>query len=316
MSGCCNSDPRRTSFMWLELTGACQLECVHCYAGSSPQGNHGTMGEADWLHVIDQGADNGLEKLQFIGGEPTAHPAFVVLLNHALGRGIQVEVYSNLFVLMPKVLDALRQPGVMVATSYYSASATVHDAVTTKRGSHARTRSNIIKLVELGVPLRVGLVEMPNGNETAATIDDLVSIGVDRQQISSDRVREIGRGGKQTQASLDELCGQCGLSSAVVLPDGNVYPCVFSRWMEPVGNVLLQPLTEIVNGQPLQQVRDTVNGHFFNLTSKEISQLPGGSRSDQLVRVGGPQGLCDPIYCDPNIKCKPTGGTCNPDYGR
>jgi MoaA/NifB/PqqE/SkfB family radical SAM enzyme len=25
------------SFVWLEITGKCQLECAHCYADSGPQ---------------------------------------------------------------------------------------------------------------------------------------------------------------------------------------------------------------------------------------------------------------------------------------
>ena len=35
------------SFMWLELTGKCQLACGHCYADSGPAGTHGTMTAAD-----------------------------------------------------------------------------------------------------------------------------------------------------------------------------------------------------------------------------------------------------------------------------
>ncbi len=27
----------RLSFIWLELTARCNLECVHCYADSSPE---------------------------------------------------------------------------------------------------------------------------------------------------------------------------------------------------------------------------------------------------------------------------------------
>jgi hypothetical protein len=30
--------------LWLELTGKCQLACVHCYADSGPDKGHGSHG--------------------------------------------------------------------------------------------------------------------------------------------------------------------------------------------------------------------------------------------------------------------------------
>jgi MoaA/NifB/PqqE/SkfB family radical SAM enzyme len=42
------------NFVWLEITGKCQLSCEHCYAASGPHGSHGTMDADDWRRVIDQ----------------------------------------------------------------------------------------------------------------------------------------------------------------------------------------------------------------------------------------------------------------------
>lgn len=61
-------------FMWLEITGKCQLECVHCYADSGPDGTAGSMTTNDWYRVIDEAASMGIRMVQFIGGEPTLHP--------------------------------------------------------------------------------------------------------------------------------------------------------------------------------------------------------------------------------------------------
>ncbi len=44
--------PARVSFLWLEITGRCQLTCQHCYASSGPSGTHGTMTVADWARVV------------------------------------------------------------------------------------------------------------------------------------------------------------------------------------------------------------------------------------------------------------------------
>lgn len=53
-----------TSFLWLEITGRCQLACVHCYAESGPAGSHGLMTKADWLRVLDEAAEIGVEMVQ------------------------------------------------------------------------------------------------------------------------------------------------------------------------------------------------------------------------------------------------------------
>ncbi|GAA0503808.1 hypothetical protein GCM10011581_25960 [Saccharopolyspora subtropica] len=52
-------DYGRISFVWLEITGRCQLECGHCYAESGPAGDHGRMRVEDWRRVIDQAAEIG-----------------------------------------------------------------------------------------------------------------------------------------------------------------------------------------------------------------------------------------------------------------
>jgi hypothetical protein len=48
------------SFLELEITGFCQLKCIHCYAESGPHGGRGTMTTDNWEHVIDQAAAIGV----------------------------------------------------------------------------------------------------------------------------------------------------------------------------------------------------------------------------------------------------------------
>ncbi|MGI5187306.1 radical SAM protein [Promicromonospora sp. CA-289599] len=98
-------------FVWLEVTGKCQLECVHCYADSGPAGTHGVMTTADWRRVIDQCAALGVGMVQFIGGEPTLHPDLPTLVEHALESGLEVEVFSNLVHVSTRMWDTFTRPG-------------------------------------------------------------------------------------------------------------------------------------------------------------------------------------------------------------
>jgi MoaA/NifB/PqqE/SkfB family radical SAM enzyme len=260
----------QVSRIWAELTGKCQLECTHCYAESGPSGSHGNMTARDWMNVTDDARALGASMVQFIGGEPTMHPQFSQILGHAIGTGIAVEVYTNLVHVTEEVWELLTAPNASLAFSYYSRDAAQHNAVT-MRGSHAATRRNAAKAVALGIPVRAGVIETGTGQASGA-IDDLHDLGITR--IGTDRVRAVGRDGRN---DISELCGRCGHGVAAVSPDGNVWPCIFSRWMT-VGNVLSSPLADIMVGRAMAEA---------------VAGIPQGRRTE-----------CAPD-CSPSSGCSP-----------
>ncbi|MFE2755846.1 radical SAM/SPASM domain-containing protein [Actinosynnema sp. NPDC059335] len=211
----------------LELTGRCQLRCTHCYANSSPLGTHGTMTTVEWSRVIDQAAEQGVEAVQFIGGEPTTHPAFPLLVRHALSRGLAVEVYSNLVHVSSALWRLFEHSGITLATSYYSDRADEHEAITSRRHSHARTRANIAHAVGRGIPIRVAIIEVHGRQRTRQARAELGRLGV--SDINVDRVRRIGRAGAGDRPVAAELCGRCGHDRLAIGPDGEVRPCALAR---------------------------------------------------------------------------------------
>jgi MoaA/NifB/PqqE/SkfB family radical SAM enzyme len=262
--------------LWLELTGKCQLACVHCYADSGPDQGHGRMTGVDWMRVVDDAQALGVGMVQFIGGEPTMHPQFSAILRHAIGAGIAVEVYSNLVHITDEVWELLRVPNASLAFSYYSDDPEQHNAVTL-RPSHAATRRNVAKAVGFGIPIRAGVIDAGTGQAEGAEAD-LRALGVTR--IGVDRIRAVGRGGGTNDPG--ELCGRCGRGVAAIGPDGDVWPCVFSRWMS-VGNVLDEPLAVILAGPVM---------------ADRVASIP--------VQRDKP--------CDPDQECNPgfPGSECNP----
>lgn len=274
------------SFMWLEITGRCQLECRHCYADSGPSGGHGSMTVADWWHVIDEAAAVGASMVQFIGGEPTLHPDLPLLVDRALGAGLDVEVFSNLVRVTPRLWDTFSRAGVRLACSYYSDDPIEHLAVTGRTGSHARTRTNIVEAVRRSIPLRVGVIDLGDGQRAEQAVAELEALGV--ADVGYDRLRQVGRGGRDQQPTVEELCGHCASGVLAVSPYGDVWPCVFSRWMPPVGNVRTTPLADILVGDAVRTVR--------------------GRLAKQFARREAP---CVPRMCDP--QCGPScGPACNP----
>jgi MoaA/NifB/PqqE/SkfB family radical SAM enzyme len=269
--------PKTATFLWLDISRACNLACTHCYNGSGPDGRHGSMEREDWLNVIDQAAVVGVRMVQLIGGEPTMHPDFAELVDHALGVGLKVEVFSNLTHVRPEWWELFQREGVSLATSYYSDDRVEHNALT-GRDSHGKTRANIARAVELGIPLRTGMVHVLPDQRVDQARADLSSLGV--KDVGSDRMRHFGRGqGNHIACDLNELCGRCGDGVAAIGPNGDVSPCIMSTWMT-AGNVRVSPLSAILAGAGMA----------------EFAAL--------IPKAGGP--------CDPGAECNPDAYPCQP----
>jgi radical SAM protein with 4Fe4S-binding SPASM domain len=257
------AEDKTTRFMWLEITKKCQLECSHCYAESGPKGTHGAMGEEDWIQVINDGADIGVEAVQFIGGEPTLNRSLPRLIGHALTRGLQVEVYSNLTHIRPDIWNALSQEGVSLATSYYASAGQQHDSITQRQGSHRRTRANIVEALSRNIPLRVGVIGVEEGQDVQGAVEELQALGIEEARIGIDYLRQVGRGVRTKEPSVDQLCGSCTDGVVAIMPDGMVRPCLFTRWDEMVvGNVKESSLTQVIQGERLRRIREQLDESF------------------------------------------------------
>jgi MoaA/NifB/PqqE/SkfB family radical SAM enzyme len=234
------------SSLQLDITRRCQQECVHCYNSSGPAGTHGTMTAGDWAAVIGQAAALGIRQIQFIGGEPTLHPALPALLDQALGHGLHAEIYTNMVRVPEPVWQSLRDhpDRVSLATSWYGNPA-VHQQITGRR-THDRIARNIARATAAGIPLRAGIIDVGTpGQHTARAARHLRDLGVPAAAISTDRVRRIGRAAPDAGPDPAQLCGHCGTSTAAVLPDGTLTPCPLSWWL-PAGDIRSAPLAQLL----------------------------------------------------------------------
>lgn len=275
----------------LEITGACQLQCTQCFAESGPNGAHGRMTADDWRRVIWEAAAMGAREVQLIGGEPTMHPAWIELADHALDLGLEVEIYSNLFSVRPGWWDVFARQGVKLATSYYSDRAGEHDAITTRPGSHARTRANIAEAMRRGVSLRVGIVSVLPTQRVDEARRELEALGVTK--IRLDRTRRLGRAAPSGRgADATELCGRCGHGQVAVLPSGEVAPCVMARWLT-TGNVRERGLAAVLSGVAWAEAVSSIPAHAH------------GSPCDPDCKPASDSGDCSPaeqIACDPKYE--------------
>ncbi|HET6976453.1 MAG TPA: radical SAM protein [Pyrinomonadaceae bacterium] len=281
-------------FVWLELTNRCNLHCVHCYAESGPKaGDKDLLSEQNYLDLIEQVYDLGCRKIQFIGGEPTLNRSLPVLIEAAYDHGFEfIEVFTNLTRLSDALLEVFCRFNVAVATSFYSHNPSTHEAVTRQRGSFELTTRNMRRILDAGLTLRAGIIEMDqNREDLVETWAFLERMGI--KNIGRDHLRAIGRAEGAGCSGMEELCGSCAGNILSIGPDGVVAPCNMSkRWS--VGSILKTDLAEIVSSEKLLQVR------------KQIEEVVG--ERTELQR----EAICDPKTCNPYSSCCPSTQSCLP----
>lgn len=103
--------------------------------------------------------------------------------------------------------------------------------------------------------------------------------------IGTDRLRQVGRGVRDREPDVSQLCGACARGKVAVVSNGDVWPCVFAWWM-PMGNVRKIPLADIVTDSALAAVQE------------EIDRM-------LLTQKCDPQSRCDPSKSDCEPHCPP-----------
>lgn len=291
-------------FVWLELTRKCNLHCTHCYAESGPHlPLRGAMQYRDWLDVISQAKANGASGIQFIGGEPLLYPQLESLVAHARDIGIgTIEIFTNSTALTGEKAVLFAKYGVKYATSFYTADQALHDRITERSGSFAKTVAGIKIACELDAPLRVELIDVTGDASVVTDAKKLLAqLGVTR--VTTNRVQSIGRGnsGAQPKYAVGDLCGNCGNGRICVTADGNVLPCIMARGFS-LGNVLIEPIASIIASKALRQFRKSI-------------EREDDTRKTKLPALAG-DSMCGPDHdCGPDHGCGPDNSSCGPDHG-
>ncbi|MFJ5877386.1 radical SAM protein [Streptomyces sp. NPDC093088] len=242
-------------FLSLEITARCQFTCPsQCYAEAGPTRGHGSMTTEDWHRLIDEAVALGTTTVQFIGGEPTLHPAFTELVEHALRVGLNVRVHSNLFKVRAEHWPLFEDPRVALRTTYHSDVAAEHDKIIGRDGAHAATRASIVEAVRRGVRLTVAVVDHGDGQRAEQARAEMQALGV---TATVDPVRAVGRAAGGLLPSTSSLCGRCADGKAAVLPDGRVAPCEIGRFLG-TGNVREASLASVLSSSEWEQARASV----------------------------------------------------------
>jgi len=303
--------------IWLEVTPKCSLNCIHCYADSSPsQPLEMGLTHCDWQEILADARSLGCHNVQFIGGEPTLYPQLGDLIRSAHDLGYRgIEVLTNGVAVNELLFDAFLKYNVSLAISVYSCNPEIHDTITGVRGSYAKTLQTIRKSLKAGLTIRASVISMEaNSSTTAVTKQYLSSLGVNVVRVG--RVRLIGRASliEADKASyLNELCGRCGEAQVCVSANGTIFPCIMAK-NSPIGHVKAG-LNDAIQGKELLQFRKNLTASRTVCNSGSLSTYsvdrcqPKPFESSLESRSCAPDNDCHPLTCEPDSNSR----TCAPD---
>lgn len=237
-------------FARLHLTRACQLECSHCYADSSPQvDRRNELTTARWKVFLRDFARAGGERALFTGGEALMHNGCIELMYEAKQLGLHVVLFSN-GLLVPRFAKEIHASVDKVQISLDGPTAQANDEV---RGRN--TFQHILRaldiLAEQNTPTRIGMTAVPSHWSTwldefgtiasryagHQNVEFKLSYGVmpygrgehiDKTDVADRRaIKEfLHRVNKSYGMNITQYQSGCGYAEQITVgPDGTVYPC-------------------------------------------------------------------------------------------
>lgn len=147
----------------VELTSSCNLHCSHCYRESSPRESP-RLETARLLAVLDELARSGTRLVELSGGEPTAHPDFMQILQHCAGRFNLISVLTNGTLLDKESIDAMAayHQKLVLQIDLDSADAATHDSFRGAQGAHQKACQSIQLAANSGLITRVAMTVVPD----------------------------------------------------------------------------------------------------------------------------------------------------------
>jgi MoaA/NifB/PqqE/SkfB family radical SAM enzyme len=220
----------------LEVTNACHHRCIHCSTrGGLPI--PGELTRQERLRVLKEACDLQLFELRLLGGDPLFRlDETLELLCEANARGVQKAlvctsaVQSDLSWL--QAFASIKPIRLSAEASIYSASASVHDAITLSKGSLQHLLVNSCEAVRVGFDLNWNFVWMkPNFRDLESAMDLATQLGIKRVRVL--RLMLNGRA-RDHQSSLELTTQMADLCQKMLGSLSERFPSVHLACSKPL----------------------------------------------------------------------------------
>jgi len=191
-----------------EVTGACNLRCIHCHAISG-KADPDELTTDEGKKLIDSIASvSEFRTLIYTGGEPLVRPDIFELFRHSQKAGLANIIATNGTLIDEEMAFKLKDHGVVCnAISIDAVNPDIHDMVRNKPGSFDLALRAIEATKKAGILLQINTTAMeyniPNLSELIDFVDDCGAGIMLMYQLVA-----VGRGEKIEKATLKKAANQ------------------------------------------------------------------------------------------------------------
>ena len=144
------------SCLQFELSSRCNERCIHCYIPNEKKNTGFDMPLAKVKSILDEFAAMGGIHVTLSGGEAFLHKELLEICRYCRQKDLKITILSNLISLKDEQIPILKEVNLsLIQTSLYSMDETIHDLITTVKGSFRKTKSAIEKLVAADIPVQI-----------------------------------------------------------------------------------------------------------------------------------------------------------------
>lgn len=174
------SKDKRPVVVW-NITRACNLKCVHCYAHATDLSTSDELTTAEGRVLIDNLAAFGVPVLLFSGGEPLVRKDLPELAAYAVEKGMRAVISTNGTLIDRPTARTLKEIGLSYVGISLDGMEAVNDRFRGVKGAYAKAMQGIRNCQEAGI--KVGLrftINKRNASEIPGIFDILEEMEIPR----------------------------------------------------------------------------------------------------------------------------------------
>jgi len=137
------------------VTQACNLNCLHCYAHANKQGHKSELSNKQALTMIDDLAEFGVPVILFSGGEPLMRRDLLGLISYAGDKGMRAVISTNGTLITKEKAKALKEVDLSYVGISLDGMEEINDRFRGKKGAFKDAMEGIKNCQDVG--LKVGL---------------------------------------------------------------------------------------------------------------------------------------------------------------
>jgi Fe-coproporphyrin III synthase len=163
------------------ITRACNLNCIHCYAKAIRETRDGELTTEQGLKLIDDLAAFGVPVILFSGGEPLVRPDLHELVKHAAHKGMRAVISTNGSLITEEWAASLKDVGVSYVGISLDGLEKVNDDFRGVKGAFRMAINGIKNCQESGI--KVGLrftINKLNKDHVPGILDLVEEMNIER----------------------------------------------------------------------------------------------------------------------------------------